>query len=163
MVEEKLLNNLMDQMVDDKNIYSAVLCVENSDRSFSWTGAAGEMEENNRYFIASVTKLYVTAVVLQLVEEGRLVLNDKISKHLSEDFCKSLHVLKGRDYSDELTITHLISNTSGIPDYFFHKQEDGRTAADELMEGKDEAWPLDKTIGLIKNLQPKFKPGAFLL
>ena len=160
MVEEKLLNNLMDQMVDDKNIYSAVLCVENSDRSFSWTGAAGEMEENNRYFIASVTKLYVTAVVLQLVEEGRLALNDKISKHLSEDFCKILHVLKGRDYSDELTITHLISNTSGIPDYFFHKQEDGRTAADELMEGKDEAWPLVKTIGLIKNLQPKFKPGA---
>ena len=59
-----------------------------------------------------------------------------------------------------MRVAHLISNTSGLPDYFFHKQANGRTAADELMEGNDEAWHLDKTIGLIKNLTPKFKPGA---
>ncbi len=160
MVDEKLLNSLMDRMKVNKSIFSAVLCVESRDGSFSWTGAAGEMEKDSKYFIASVTKLYVTAVILQLIEEGRLELRDKISKHLSEDICNGLHVLKGTDYSDQLTITHLLSNTSGIPDYFFHKQQGGRTVADDLMEGKDEAWPLDRTIGLIKELKPKFKPGA---
>ncbi len=160
MLNEKLLNDLLNKMVDNKRIFSAVLCVENSDRSFSWTGAAGNMQKDSRFFIASVTKLYVTAVVIQLIEENRIALNDKISKYLPDYFCEGLHVLKGVDYSNEITIAHLISNTSGLPDYFFHKQDNGRTAADELLEGNDEAWHLDKTIGLIKNLIPHFKPGA---
>lgn len=160
MVNETLLNDLLVNMVDNKSIFSAVLCVENSDRSFSWTGAAGNMEKDSRFFIASVTKLYVTAVVMQLIQEKRIALDDKISTYLSDEFCEGLHIYKGVDYSNEITVAHLISNTSGIPDYFFHKQANGRTAADDLMEGNDEAWHLDKTIGLIKNLTPKFKPGA---
>ncbi|TVQ10433.1 MAG: class A beta-lactamase-related serine hydrolase [Balneolaceae bacterium] len=160
MVKEKLLNDLLSKMIDNKSIFSAVLCVENSDRSFSWTGAAGTMQKDSRYFIASVTKLYVTAVVMQLIEAKKIKLGDKISTYLPDHICDGLHVLKGVDYSDEITIAHLISNTSGLPDYFFHKLPGGRTVSDELMEGNDEAWPVDRTIGLIKNLKPNFKPGA---
>lgn len=160
MINEELLNGMLNKMVDNKRIFSAVLCVENTDKSFSWTGAAGNMQKDSRFFIASVTKLYVTAVIMRLVEENWIKLNEKISKYLPDSFCERLHVLKGVDYSDELTITHLISNTSGLPDYFFHKQANGRTVADELMEGNDEFWPLDKTISLTKKLTPKFKPGA---
>ncbi len=69
-------------------------------------------------------------------------------------------MFKGIDYSNELTIYHLITNTSGIPDYFFHKQGNGKTVAAELMEGKDEPWPIERTIELIKNLKPDFKPGT---
>ncbi len=160
MISEKMLQDVLNNMIDNKRIFSAAMCVENSDKSFSWTGAAGNMKNDSRFFIASVTKLYVTAVVLQLIDENRLKLQDKISTYLPNDFCEGLHVYKGVDCSNEITIAHLISNTSGLPDYFFHKQENGRTAADELMEGNDEPWHLDKTIGLIKNLTPKFKPGA---
>ena len=154
------LNHLIHKMVNRKSIFSAVMKVENSEGSISWSGAAGSMQVNSRYFIASVTKLYVTAIVMKLIEEGKITLNDKISDYLPDTFCEKLHVLKGIDYSNELTIYHLISNTSGIPDYFFHKQENGRTVADELIEGKDDPWPIDKTIGLIKKLKPNFKPGA---
>lgn len=160
MVNEKLLNELLNKMVDNKRIFSAVLRVENSDRSFSWAGAAGNMQKDSRFFIASVTKLYVTAVVMGLIEENRIQLNDKISKYLPDYFCEGLHVLKGVDYSSEITIAHLISNASGLPDYFFYKQPNGRTVSDELMEGNDEAWDVDKTIDLIKKLKPQFKPGA---
>ncbi len=160
MINEVYLKKLIDGMIDNKRIFSAVLRVENSDKSFSWSGAAGNMLTESRYFLASVTKLYVTAVVMQLIEENKISLNDKISKYLPEQFCNKLHVFKGIDYSDELTINHLISNTSGLPDYFFHKQESGRTVADELMEGKDEPWPIERTIELIKKLKPNFKPGA---
>lgn len=159
MVKEKLLNDLLNKMIDNKKIYSAVLCVENGDRSFTWTGAAGNMQKDSKYFIASVTKLYVTAVVMQLVEGKKLKLSDKISEYLPQHFCEGLHVLKGVDYSNDITIAHLISNTSGLPDYFFHKQPSGRTVSDELMAGNDEAWAVDKTIGLIKNLRPNFEPG----
>jgi len=160
MVKEKLLNDVLNKMIEHKQIFSGVLCVEKGDGSFSWTGAAGDMQKDSRFFIASVTKLYVTAVVMQLIEENRIKLTDKISEYLPKEYFEGIHILKGVDYSDEITVAHLISNTSGLPDYFFHKQADGRTAADDLLEGKDEAWPLDKTIGLIKNLTPNFKPGA---
>jgi D-alanyl-D-alanine carboxypeptidase len=159
MIQEKLLNRLLNNMADNKRIFSTVLCVENGDRSFSWTGAAGDMQKDSRYFIASVTKLYVTAVTMRLIEENRIDLREKISAYLPDSLCEELHILKGVDYSDEITITHLISNTSGLPDYYFYKQTNGKTVADRLMEGNDEPWPLDRTIDLIKKLKPKFRPG----
>ncbi len=154
------LYQLLTNMVDNKNIFGAAIKVENTEGSISWKGAAGNMQVDSWYFIASVTKLYVTAVVFKLIEEGKLSLNDRISKHLPDHYCKELHVLKGKDYSDEITVLHLISNTSGLPDYFFHKQKDGKTVADSLIEGNDEKWALENTIDLIKQLKPNFKPGA---
>lgn len=159
-INDDTLNKYLQKMVDRKSIFSAVLKVENGDGSISWSGAAGDMQVGDRYFIASVTKMYITVLVMKLMEEGKISLGDKISKHLPGDICEGLHVLKGVDYSGQLSILHLISNTSGIPDYFFHKQENGRTVADELMDGKDEPWPLDRTISLIKKLKPNFKPGT---
>ena len=160
MIRQETLDQTVHKMVDNKNMFSAVLCVENGEGSFSWAGAAGQMQPDSRYFIASVTKLYVTAVVMRLVEEGRVGLEDKITETLPADLCARLHVLRGVDYSSVLTIRHLISNTSGLPDYFFYKQADGRTVSDSLMDGRDEAWPLEKTLDLVKNLKPRFKPGA---
>jgi D-alanyl-D-alanine carboxypeptidase len=160
MMNEALFNHVLNKMVDNKRIFSAVLCVENSDKSISWTGAAGNMQQDSKFFIASVTKLYVTAITMRLVDENRIELNERISKYLPKDICAGLHVLNGVDYSNQITIKHLISNTSGLPDYFFHKQPNGKTVADELMEGSDESWLLDRTIGLTKNLKPNFKPGT---
>jgi D-alanyl-D-alanine carboxypeptidase len=158
-MKEELLNKVVEQIGNKKGVYSAVLCVESGDKSFSWTGAAGDMQKGSQYCIASVTKLYITAVVMRLVEEGRIQLQDKIAEYLPGEYMKGLHVLKGVDYSEEITVKHLISNTSGIPDYFFHKQADGKTSASELMEGKDGSWPLDSTIKLVKELTPNFAPG----
>ncbi|TVR76786.1 MAG: class A beta-lactamase-related serine hydrolase [Chitinophagaceae bacterium] len=147
-------------MAANKSIHSVAMKVESGDGSISLSAAAGGMQVNDRYFIASVTKLYITAVVMKLVDENKISLNSKITEYLSEDFCERLHVMKEVDYSKEITICHLISNTSGIPDYFSHKQLSGKTVADELIAGKDEAWPIDKSIELIKSLKPKFKPGT---
>ena len=160
MMNPDKLDHLITKMVDNKSVFSAVMKVQNSEGTVDWKGVAGNMNVNDRYFIASVTKLYVTAIVMRLIEDGKLALQDKISDYLPEKYCDGIHVLDGIDYSDDLTICHLISNTSGLPDYFFHKQENGRTAADELMEGADEEWPIDKTIEVIKKLKPNFKPGA---
>jgi D-alanyl-D-alanine carboxypeptidase len=160
ILNTKSLQQSLQNMVDNKNIFSVAMKVENGTGGISWSGAAGDMNVDSKYFIASVTKMYITVIVMKLIEEDKIALEDLISKHLPDQYCKGLHILKGVDYSNQLTIKHLISNTSGIPDYFFHKQENGRTAADELLEGKDEAWPLSRTIFLIKKLKPNFKPGT---
>jgi CubicO group peptidase (beta-lactamase class C family) len=153
------LTKVVEKIVSSKNVFGATLCVESGDKSISWSGAAGNMQPNDKYFIASVTKLYVSAVVLRLVEEKRLRLSDKICNYLPEELTVGLHILKGEDYSKQITIMHLISNTSGVPDYFFHKLPNGKTAASFLLEGNDEAWPLEKSIEYVKRMKPNFIPG----
>jgi CubicO group peptidase (beta-lactamase class C family) len=95
---------------------------------------------------------------MSLIEQGKLNLDDKISTHLDCHYMKNLHIHKGIDYSNEITVKHLISNTSGLPDYFFHK-ENGIRAADSFFNGKDEKWELDKTIDYVKKMKPNFVPG----
>lgn len=159
MIDDNKFKHLVNKMIDHKSIFSVAMKVENGDGSISYKAAAGNMQVEDRFFIASVTKLYVTAIIMKLIQENKIALNDKISRYLPEIFTDCLHVIKGVDYSREITIYHLITNTSGIPDYFFHKQESGKTVADELMEGSDVEWPIDRTIELIKKLKPNFKPG----
>lgn len=150
----------LQKIINNKNIFSAVFRVENEDASFVHSAAAGDMQVESPYFIASVTKLYVTAVILMLMEEGKLSLEDKLEKHLDSALIHKLHVYKGKDYSAELKVLHLLSNTSGIPDYFFHKQEDGKTAADALIAGEDTSWHLEKTLEHTRGLKPRFKYGS---
>jgi len=67
-------------------------------------------------------------------------------------------VLKGIDHSGEITVKHLISNTSGLPDYFTHKENNKPSVADLLLQGKDDPWDLEKTIDSMKKMTPKFAP-----
>ncbi|MBS4202175.1 beta-lactamase family protein [Bacillus sp. FJAT-49732] len=145
-------------MVKEKNNFGAVLCVEH-ENNFSWVGSAGNLNVDDQFFITSVTKLFVTAVILKLRAEKKLQLEDNISIHLSNDIMNGLHVLNSVDYSNEITIQHLISNTSGIADYFFQKQANGKSGGSDLFNGQDEAWPLEKTLESIKQIKPQFKPG----
>lgn len=153
------LESTVEKMTKKRNNFGAALCVEQGDDNFSWTGAAGNIEKDDQFFIASVTKLYVTAVVLMLKGDGRLQLEDRITDYLSEDIMKGIHVLEDVDHSSDITIKHLISNTSGIPDYFSGKQSNGKTVQTNLFNGYDEGWPLEETLKMSKSQKPKFKPG----
>jgi CubicO group peptidase (beta-lactamase class C family) len=136
--------------------------VESKDASFVWEGARGDMQTDSKFFVASVTKMYVTAIVMILIEEGRLSLNDRIGTYLPDEIMHSLHIYKGRNYSSELSVEHLLSNTSGLPDYFFGK-EDGQRVADLLIGGDDEAWGLERSVNHIKKMKPRFAPGRGVL
>ncbi|MGY0694701.1 serine hydrolase [Virgibacillus sp. FSP13] len=52
-----------------------------------------------------------------------------------------------------MTIKHLMSNTSGIPDYF------SSDLIGELTAGMDQSWGFDRTIASVKQKKPKFAPG----
>jgi D-alanyl-D-alanine carboxypeptidase len=151
-------NQVAQQMLKNKSVFGAVLCVENGDSSISWAGGAGNMQAEDKYFIASVTKLYITAVMLMLRAEDKLAFADKIYQYFPDELIAGIHVLDGVDYSQEITIAHLLSNTSGLPDYFYYDKPKGE-AAEDLILGNDEPWPLDKAIQRVKTLKPKFKPG----
>lgn len=143
----------MAKLVTKKHIQGAVLRIESGDSSLSLSSQVGNMQEDDYYFIASVTKLYISSILLKLRADGKLQLSDKIKKYLPEDIMEKLHIIDGVNYSNEITIKHLMSNTSGIPDYFSSQ------AMQELIQGNDRIRTFDEVIAFAKQKQPRFKPG----
>jgi CubicO group peptidase (beta-lactamase class C family) len=60
-------------------------------------------DSNTIYQICSVTKQFTATVILKLQEEGKLSVNDKLSKYFPQF-----------KYADEITVENLLTHTSGI-------------------------------------------------
>lgn len=77
------------------------------EKSYGYKNAEkGEKNTNeSQYKIFSTTKIFTATVILKLEEQGKLSLNDKLSKYFP-DFPKG----------DSITIKNMLSHTSGIQD-----------------------------------------------
>jgi CubicO group peptidase (beta-lactamase class C family) len=101
----------------------------------------------------------MSAVIFGLMDEGILKLDDPITTFFAEGMLQGLHVLKGKDSTDQITLRHLLSNTSGIPDYFSQKSPEGASVAASLMAGEDHPWGLEQTLAAARSMTPRFYPG----
>lgn len=159
IIDQSTLNQIVADVTKKKHIYGAVFHLSSKDKNIDIISAAGNFEEDSQYYIASINKLFVSSIILRLYTQNKLNLFDKISKYLPIDTVNGLHIYRGRDYSDELTIAHLMSHTSGLPCYLIDKQPNGKKAMDELQAGIDQAWPLEKVVREVKSMNPHFPPG----
>ncbi|MDW7672340.1 MAG: serine hydrolase, partial [Bacillota bacterium] len=75
---EANLQQAVRNMLNSKHVHGAILRMENGPGDLVWEGSAGDLQTKDRYFIASVTKLFMSAVIFGLVDEGRLKLDDRI-------------------------------------------------------------------------------------
>ncbi|HSI68369.1 MAG TPA: serine hydrolase [Planococcus sp. (in: firmicutes)] len=81
----------------------------------TWSAAKGYADRSDerpnaiatRFGIASGSKIFTAVTVCQLVEEGKLRFEDRLSELLPETFPEF-----------DVTIHQLLTHTSGIPDYF---------------------------------------------
>lgn len=163
------LQSLVSGLVEkDKSVRNCVLSVTKGDGSFSWSGAAGvasqdgnmPMTKDTPIYIASVTKLYTAAAIMRLNEEGALSLDDPMSKYLPQEIIRGIHVYKGKDFSHEITISQLLSHSSGIADYYSEKGKDGKSLFDLFLENPHRSWTVDQTIERArKDMTPNFPPG----
>jgi CubicO group peptidase (beta-lactamase class C family) len=90
--------------------------------------------------IGSVTKQFTAAAILLLAEQGKLRLEDDITKYLP-DF---------PTHGETVTIEHLLTHTSGVPSY---------TGMPEWFARVREDMKLEDLIGLFKGKPLEFKPG----
>ena len=65
-------------------------------------------EPNTKFRIGSITKQFTSMLIMQLVQDGKIQLDEKITHYLS-DYRK--------DTGSRVTIHHLLTHTSGIPSY----------------------------------------------
>jgi D-alanyl-D-alanine carboxypeptidase len=92
--------------------------------------------------LASVTKQFTAAAVLRLVEEGRVSLDDRLSRYVPE-----------LPQAKDVTLYSLLVQTSGLPDY----AEDP-----ELLRTRSIARTPQEMVDLIGRLEPRFQfePGT---
>jgi D-alanyl-D-alanine carboxypeptidase len=153
----------------NESIKNCVFSVMKGDSSFFWSDATGMANQENKvlmtkstpFYIASITKLYTATTIMILYEKGELSLDDPMSKYLRKDLIKGIHVYKGKDYSNEITIKELLSHTSGIADYYTEKPKGGKSLFEMFIEEPDRLWTVDETIKRVQNdLIPIFIPEA---
>jgi methyl acetate hydrolase len=106
----------------------AVVGMAASERGVLYSGAFGTRDSSGPpvnadsiFSIASMTKAITTVAALQLVEQGKVKLDDPVSKHLPQ--LAKLEVLEGFDTDGKpklrpartpVTLKHLLTHTSGM-------------------------------------------------
>jgi CubicO group peptidase (beta-lactamase class C family) len=91
----------------------AALVVDDGDilfrGAFGFAVADGPANEvSTRFRIASITKQFTAAVIMRLVEQGRVRLDASVREYIPEFPAPQ---------GDDVTIHHLLTHTSGIPSY----------------------------------------------
>lgn len=122
------------QATADTGLFSgAVLIAENGKAIYSGGFGMANREWNapnttdTKFRLASVSKQFCALIAMQLVQEERLNLDDKITDHLS---------YYRKDTGDQITLHHLMSHQSGIKD--FTASYDYRGTISRLAFGKDD-------------------------
>src|SRR6476659_3661019 len=108
----------IDELMKVYNSYrqfnGAVLVAENGKVIFKKGYGMANMEWNipvetdTKFRLGSITKQFTSMLVLQLVQEGKIKLEGKLTDYLP-DYRK--------DTGDRITIHQLLNHTSGIPSY----------------------------------------------
>lgn len=158
-ISQSVLNEIVEKTVLKKKLQGVVFQLGYGDSSYSLISAAGNLRPGSLYYIASINKLILSAIALRCIREGKLGFSDKLACFMNPADLKGLHVFKGKDYSEEITVEQLMSNTSGLPCYLTDKVSGKEKTMSLLQKGKDEPWPLNRVLELVKSMGAKYIPG----
>ena len=157
-VQKKIESEFRQQVQNDKNVRNGYLLVHSEKLGIDINiaeGKSGEIQANPKQanHLASVGKLFTATLISMLHDKGLLSFDEKITKHLDVGLMRGLHVYKGKDYGGDISIKHLLKQTSGLNDVFFPLVE--KIMNDPKFEiTVNEALQWGKT-----NLKPVGKPG----
>lgn len=117
--------DLLQETVSSEELPTALLAVADSRELIRCEayGPGGSMGTDGIYLIASVTKPIVATAVMQLVEQGRLLIEDPVARYVPEFAANGKEGVK---------VWHLLTHTSGMADDHWSRRDRMPTAEDEL-------------------------------
>ncbi|NJD19918.1 MAG: beta-lactamase family protein [Gemmatimonadetes bacterium] len=113
--------------------------------STPWPGAPA-LGPAHRFRVASVSKIFAAALILKLAEEGRLSLDDPLTKHWPDCPVPNARTM---------TIRQLLSHTAGV---FDHLNADAFWDDPSFSSAK--VWTLDEIVGFAVRGGALFAPGT---
>ncbi|PWW28228.1 CubicO group peptidase (beta-lactamase class C family) [Cytobacillus oceanisediminis] len=152
---KSITNKLLSDVIEDVNFSGVVFAKTEMEIAFqSARGHSNRADEllnnlNTRFGIASGCKLFTAIGICQLVEEGILTFDTRLKEIMGDIF---------PHFDKDITVHHLLTHTSGVPDYF----------DEEIMDDFEELWKerpmyhlnqLRDFLPLFQNNKMMFKPG----
>jgi D-alanyl-D-alanine carboxypeptidase len=140
-------------------VFSAAICFTHEillqySTSLADKDAQKPIENAHLFGIGSITKVFVSVVILQLVDENLLKLSDTVGDHLATD------AFQGIENAEMVTMEGLLSHTAGVESW-----EDGPIW---IVEGRGKAldprklWGKTETLDYIRRPNPSGpKPGEW--
>ena len=99
-LNQSMLDHLVETVIKKKHIYGAVFYVSSEDNEIDLISAAGNIQEDSPYYIASINKFFISSVILRLYTQNKLDLHDRIAKHLSEDIIRGFKYTPIKELGD---------------------------------------------------------------
>src|ERR671912_1216162 len=114
-MEHARLEKVLDTSIEEY-AFSGVISISRRD-TLLYERSAGYADRSNkvantletRFGIASGTKFFTALAIGKLIEAGKLSFSTRLKDCIALDFPR---------YSPEITIRHLLTHTSGVPDYY---------------------------------------------
>ena len=132
----------------------AVLYIDSSQTGV-WIGASGladaatgeSMTVDSRFCIGSIAKTFVSAVVLQLMDEGAIELDASIDTYLPEDLPVAI------PNAEQITVRMLLNHTSGVPEWLIEE------VFEQIAEDPSTVWEVGELLAIAVEQEPLFEPG----
>ena len=108
--------------------------------------------------LGGVTKLYTLSMILREFDRGALSPDTRAAHILPDSLLRGICTIGGKDYSNDITITHLLGHQSGITDYFAHPHRGALSLLKQVAD-RDRSWTLEQALELAKHCPGRFRPG----
>lgn len=123
-------------------------CVKSDDKTIGVTYG----DQHKPFFIASATKLYVTAILSQLRSERVIDWDLPIHYYLPEIDLSNLSRWRDVDHGNHITIREIMAHKAGLPDYFEGKTPNGSPTIERAIDS-DFAWKLEYVLKQTKAMK----------
>jgi D-alanyl-D-alanine carboxypeptidase len=106
----------LDALAEDQKLSGSFLIAKDGKPVFEWAGGLADREAatpvtpQTRFRMASLGKMITAVAILQLAEDGRLSLDDPLSRHLPD--------YPNQDAARNVTLRQLLNHTSGMGEVF---------------------------------------------
>lgn len=111
----ELINYWLEAQKDYEQItgLTAIITDENETKwigSFGKSDDVNQMKNDNKFSICSISKLFTSVAIMQLVDDGKIKLDDPIKKHLPW-----FNISNNFNNSNSITIKSILTHSSGLP------------------------------------------------
>ena len=155
-VTDKKITQCINQLVEENQIPGLNLSIIQKDgKQFNYSSGFADVEkrtglnEEHVLFSGSIGKTYAVAILMQLVDEGKVNLNN----HLV-DYFPELDWLELLPNSKDITIKMLLQHTSGLPRYVLKPE-----VWDSLKANPDKVWNYKERMSFVFNDKPVHEAG----
>jgi D-alanyl-D-alanine carboxypeptidase len=151
----RLQRALRDALRDPSTTAPGAILHVRSPRLGAWTGVAGvgrvapdvSMRRADRFRAGSIVKPFVSVVVLQLAERGRLSLDARLPEVLPAS------VIDRFAHAADITVRMLLAHRSGIPDW------ESPAVGEQVARDPAKVWKVSEFLDLAAAQPPVFAPG----